>query len=97
MAFETVETVTCGLIGWNTCIYASIFCPMATRSRQNVSGRLRVAIRESGLTNYRIAQDTGISESTLSRFVRGADLNSTNLDTLAQYLGLELRPAHDRK
>lgn len=56
-----------------------------------VSEQLRAVIRGSGVTRYRIAQETGVSEAALSRFVngnRGLDLSS--VDKLAAYLRLEL-------
>ena len=39
--------------------------------REKLTDQLRQAIDESGLTRYRIAQETGISESTLSKFYLG--------------------------
>ena len=56
------------------------------------SDALRAAVKNSGETRYRIAQETGMTESGLSRFVRGGGLNLASLDRLAGYLGLELLP-----
>jgi predicted transcriptional regulator len=64
------------------------------RRTVSVSESLRAAISaaaRAGVTRYRIAKETGIEQSALSRFVRrkvGLDLSS--VDLLAQYLGLEL-------
>lgn len=58
---------------------------------KTITEQLRAAIAAAGVTRYRIAKETGLSESALSRFVkgtRGMDLNS--VDKLATYLGLEL-------
>ena len=41
-----------------------------TKSKK-LTDQLRQAIDDSGLTRYRIAQETGISESTLSKFYLG--------------------------
>lgn len=52
---------------------------------------LKSAIAESGVSRYRIAQDTGILETSLSRFMRGeTSLRLDKADVLADYLGLEL-------
>ncbi len=52
---------------------------------------LKAAIEESGLTQYRIAKDTGIPATSLMRFMRGeTSLRLDKADVLAEYLGLEL-------
>ena len=55
-----------------------------------ISDELRKAIKASGQTRYRIAQDTGISEPTLCRFMKGYGINTDTADILAKYLGLKL-------
>lgn len=62
-----------------------------------VSERLRRAIETSGETRYAIAQATGVNQSTLSRFMHGGGLTSENLDRIAEYLGLELKPKQKRR
>jgi transcriptional regulator with XRE-family HTH domain len=57
---------------------------------------LRAAIQGSGVTRYRIAKDTGITEPSLSQFVQGAaSLRLDKADVLAAYLGLRLGPDPD--
>ncbi|MCH7791340.1 MAG: helix-turn-helix transcriptional regulator [Planctomycetes bacterium] len=57
-----------------------------------VSETLRTAVETCGQTRYRIAQETGINESTMSRFVAsGRGLSMDNCDRLCVYLGLELK------
>lgn len=52
---------------------------------------LKKAVRQSGLSKYRIARDTGILETSLGRFMRGeTSLRLDKADLLADYLGLEL-------
>ena len=61
---------------------------------------LRDAIEASGKTRYRIAQESGIAESMLSRLMSGErGLSIDALETLADYLGLEIvmRPKRRRK
>jgi transcriptional regulator with XRE-family HTH domain len=63
------------------------------RERRNppLSDQLRLAIAECGISRYRIAKETGIHESTLSRFCRGQrGLSTAALDTLADFLRLRL-------
>lgn len=54
---------------------------------------LRAAVAGSGLTQYRIAKDTGIVPTSLMRFLRGeTSLRLDKADALAAYLELELAP-----
>jgi len=56
-----------------------------------ISDQVRRAIRECGMTRYELAKRTGVSQSTLSRFVLGqASLTLEKLDLLAGLIGLEL-------
>ena len=66
---------------------------MAKKKRKatKVSDQIRAAIESSGLTMYRIAQETGIHKSALSRFMSGErGLSTTALDILGEFLGLEI-------
>jgi transcriptional regulator with XRE-family HTH domain len=57
----------------------------------DVLDAIRQAIDRSGRTRYRIARDTGLDESNLSKLMRGeAGLSIESLTKLAEYLGLEL-------
>ena len=52
---------------------------------------MRKAIDDSGLTRYRIAQDTGINEGALGKFYHGErGLSLDSLDRLSEYLGLRI-------
>ncbi len=58
------------------------------------------AIEGSDKTRYRIAKDTGISQTQLSRLMSGErGLSIDALETLADYLGLEIvmRPKRRRR
>ena len=56
-----------------------------------ISQQLRQAVAASGLSRYRIAQGTGIAESTLCLFVRGErGLSLQSIDALGEYLQLEI-------
>ena len=62
----------------------------------NVLDAIRKAIEASGETRYRLWKVTGISQSHLSRVMRGeAGLSVENLERLAEALELEIiiRPA----
>lgn len=59
---------------------------------------LRAAIRDSGLSAYRISKDTGLVVTSIIRFAEGeTSLRLDKADVLANYLGLELtkRKARD--
>ncbi len=59
--------------------------------RLKLSEQVRSAIEHCGVSRYVIARDTGISNSTLSRFMSGErGLTMTALDTLAEHLELNL-------
>ena len=70
-----------------------------TRKRRvDLSEQLRRAIRDSGLTPYRIATDAGVDRAVMTRFVNGD--RGLTLDTasrITEYLGLELRPARKQR
>ena len=69
---------------------------MAKRRSKKITDQVRQAIDDSGLTRYRIAQDTGIDESFLAKFYHGhRGLSMDNLDRLGEYLGLRI--VMDRK
>ena len=56
-----------------------------------MSNALKAAIRQSGLTQYRIAKDTGIPATSIMRFMRGeTSLRLDKADALAEYMGLKL-------
>ena len=58
-----------------------------------ITEQLREAVENCGMTRYAIAQQTGIPESVLCRFVTGCKgLRTDSIDPLCEFLGLELRP-----
>ena len=63
-----------------------------------LSEQLRRAIRESELSRYRIAEATGISQSTLSLFCAGKrGLSMEAIDRLVDFLGWRVGPAQRTK
>ena len=59
--------------------------------KEPFSEQLRRSVRECGMTRYAISKQTGIPESTLSRFVvGGAGLSLDNVDLLVEALELQL-------
>lgn len=64
---------------------------MGKARSKNLTDQLRQAIDDSGKTRYRISKETGISESTLSKFCLGQrGLSMDALDRLGEYLGLRI-------
>ena len=56
-----------------------------------ISEEIKKAILTAGVTRYRIAQDTGIDEATLCRFVSGErGLSMLAIDRLAEYFGYKI-------
>jgi transcriptional regulator with XRE-family HTH domain len=69
---------------------------MGKAAKQTFADVIRRAVRDSGKSAYAVAQESGVPQAVLSRFLRG--LRSVNLDTaekLCRALGLELRPAKE--
>jgi transcriptional regulator with XRE-family HTH domain len=66
------------------------------KTKPTMTESLKTSIRESGLTRYRIAKDTGVDEAALMRFMRGeTSIRLDKADRLAAYLGLRLVPDPD--
>jgi len=64
---------------------------MGKKRTNRVSDQLRQAIDDCGLTRYRIAQETGISETALALFYNGQrGLSMKALDTLGEFLQLRI-------
>ena len=59
--------------------------------RVPLSEQLRQAVLASGVSQYRLAKDTGIDSASLCRFMAGkVGLTQANLDALAALLGCDL-------
>jgi transcriptional regulator with XRE-family HTH domain len=64
------------------------------RRVKDIERQLKQAIRDSGMSRYRIAKKSGLTESQLSYFVNGKrSLTLPAAAKLAKALGLELGPA----
>ena len=59
--------------------------------KKPISEQIRDAISNAEVSRYRISKETGISEPVLSRFLKGkAGISLDTLDTLGEYLGLDI-------
>ena len=64
---------------------------------KTLTDELRKAMRECGLTQYRIARESGLTEAALSRFRRGIrSLSLLSAERLAASLGLRLTAERPR-
>lgn len=64
---------------------------MSKKRPKPLTDQLRQAIDDSGLTRYRIAKETGISEPTLSKFYLGQrGLSMEALNALGEFLQLTI-------
>lgn len=71
---------------------------MARKRTILLTDQLRQAIDDSGHTRYRIAKETGVSESALSQFYNGhRGLSMGALNALGEYLGLKIVVKRKRK
>lgn len=52
---------------------------------------LREEIEKGEISRYRIAQETGISEAQLCRFMQGGSLKVETTDLLLDFFGYELQ------
>jgi len=60
----------------------------------SLADQLRKAVTDSGLSVYRIAKDSGVSQAVLQRFIAG-DRDNIRIDTadkLAKYFKMRLTP-----
>lgn len=56
-----------------------------------ITGAIRLAIQTGDKSIYRLAKDSGLDKTAISRFVKGErDMTGANLDRLALVLGLKL-------
>lgn len=58
---------------------------------------LRTAIAHSGMGHNELARAVDIPQPTITRFLNGADMKLSTAAKLAEYFGLELRPAKRRR
>ena len=71
---------------------------MMGKRRAKLSDQIRRAVDDCGQTRYRISKETGIDQSTLSRFMSGErGLPMNTLDKLADYLDLNITVGKGRK
>ena len=74
-----MESVTSVRAGFN----------MPVTKPQTLADQLRQAIEHSGVTLYKLSQDSGVDRSQLSRFMRGErDMSLLVTDKVCQVLGL---------
>lgn len=67
-----------------------------TEYPNKLASTIRKAIRRSGMTGYKLAQESGVSQATISRFMRKQiDLKLEVASKLCKVLGLELREPED--
>jgi transcriptional regulator with XRE-family HTH domain len=66
---------------------------------QTLSEQLRDAIEKAGVSRYEIAKATGVSQSTLSKFVLGTrpGLSFDAMDRIGEYLGLVIVKKQPKK
>lgn len=64
---------------------------MASKKQQDMVAAMLAAIKESGMTDYALAQASGVAASTIGRFTKGErDITLATAAKLAAVLGLKL-------
>lgn len=58
---------------------------------KDIAESLRAAIRDSGKSANQLASETGVPQTTISRFLTGKDMGIHRAAKLAKALGLELK------
>lgn len=59
---------------------------------------LKQAIRDSGYSALGLQTQTGVNRLSIGRFMKGqTDVSLEAAETLAEFLGLELRPAKSKR
>jgi hypothetical protein len=59
---------------------------------ETFSEQLRRSIGECGRSRYALSCETGVDQSTLSRFMHGGALSLAVVDKLVEALNLEIQP-----
>jgi len=53
---------------------------------------IKKQIEKRGLSRYRISQETGVDQATLSRLIQGKTITVKTADILLEYFEIELKP-----
>lgn len=77
--------------------YGERWYTLSMKCREDIESQLKRTVLGSGLSRYRIAKMSGLSEAQLSYFVNGKrSLTLPAAAKLASALGLELRPKREK-
>ena len=69
-----------------------------SKTNSTMTKILKAAIRDSGLSAYRISKDTGLVVTSIIRFMEGeTSLRLDKADVLAEHFGLRLVQSPDAK
>ena len=63
----------------------------------DIAETIRIEIRKSKKTRYKIANETGVSEVQLCRLMQGKTLTAETLGILLDHFGFELKKKARRK
>lgn len=65
------------------------------KTPRTLAQQIRAEIKKRGHTWYYVAQQTGITEAGVGRFMKGHHITTKTADVLAKWLDLELRRKSD--
>jgi ribosome-binding protein aMBF1 (putative translation factor) len=64
---------------------------MVKKQTKRLSDEIRAAVKNCGMSRYRIAKETGIDAAVLCRFAQGkTGITTDTLDKLAECIGLRI-------
>jgi transcriptional regulator with XRE-family HTH domain len=64
---------------------------MAAGKQPNIRETVQAELERRNWTRYRLAKESGVSESAVGRFLAGRGISIPNLERLLGALGLEIR------
>lgn len=59
--------------------------------RPDIAEQLRLAIRDCGLSENKLAEKTKVQQPVINRFMNGADMRMSSAAKIARFLKLDLK------
>ncbi len=89
--FQHCFAVTCDAMSCGEACCRDMHCDALAFMTKTMADILREAIRKSGQSAGQLAELTGVSQPTITEFLRGKDMRLDTAQKLAEFLGLTLQ------